>query len=241
MTKSPAAIDSAKRRRRVTREVLAAVFWIYVLLKLAVFDIDIYIFQRFFPRLLWLVEAKVFVVIGLVAVAWVVLGRREFPRTIAYVLAYPFVILFWKLPKIAFRRWPLFIAFAPGIYRAATTFRTTYELYAMAIISCLAIEIGSNRVMMLVAMVAMSGFLVAHLYRSFRKAYSSSVFNTLSEMVRKVRDSIERGSFDHSPQQSTQTKSVGSPSGNPGTSDPSNLYLLRCFTDIVYAKVQAVA
>ena len=123
MTDTQPTDGSTTRLLRVMREFVAAVLWAYIVVKLAVFDIDLYIVQRFSPRFVWLLNLKVFVLIGLSAIAWVVLGRRQFPLTILYILAYPLVVIFWRVPQVAFRRWPLFIAFAPGVYRAVRTFR----------------------------------------------------------------------------------------------------------------------
>ena len=103
------------------------------------------------------------------AVAWVVVGGTAFPRTIIYILAYP--------PKLAFRRWALLIAFTPGILQVVTTLRTVFLFYTAAAVSGLVVEIGSNKTMLFAAMVALSVFLATHLYRSFRKAYSSSVLS----------------------------------------------------------------
>lgn len=241
MTDTQPTDGSTTRLLRVMREFVAAVLWAYIVVKLAVFDIDLYIVQRFSPRFVWLLNLKVFVLIGLSAIAWVVLGRRQFPLTILYILAYPLVVIFWRVPQVAFRRWPLFIAFAPGVYRAVRTFRTTYELYAAAAVAALAVELGSSKVVLLAGMLVLAGFLVTHLYRSFRKAYSSSVFKALSSIMIRIRNSVEKGSLDTPAHLAAQLNTQSAAAQNATSSDPSGLYLLRCFTDIVHSKIQSVA
>ncbi len=235
MTEMQPTDGSTTRLARAMRECVAALLWAYVLVKLFIFAVDIYLLERFAPKFVWLVNVKAFILIGLIAVAWLVIGRRRLPHALLYIVAYPLIVLFWRVPKLAFRRWPLFIAFAPGIYRAISTFRTTYELYAVASICSIVIVTGSSKPLSLAATAGLAGFLVSHLYRSFRKAYSSSVFRAVSTLMTKLRDSVERGTFD-SPQTAPQKHDSGT-GAQPVAADPSSLYMLRSIADIVHSKI----
>jgi len=60
-------------------------------------------------------------------------------------------------------------------------------------------------------------------------------------MVKKFRDSVERGLYDNP---RTQPSQPGTPPSSPGTvgaSDPSGLYFLPCLAEILGDKVQLVA
>lgn len=120
------------RLRWTGREVFAIVVWVYVLLKLAVFDVDVYLFDRLAPQLRWILDLKAVVIVAIVAFLWIGLGRANFFKTALYLLGYPAILVFWRVPKLALRNSPVFILAAPFIYRLITTFRTTLVMYTAA-------------------------------------------------------------------------------------------------------------
>src|ERR1039457_4090045 len=175
----------------VIRECVAVIIWIYILLKLTVFEIDIYFLDHFAASLRWILDFKAFVLMVVVAVLWVVLGKSSFPKTILYIAAYPAVLLFWKVPKLVLRRWPIVIISAPCIYRLVTTFRTTFLICAT--LSALAALLSTDRRMLAAATIVLVIFAVVHLVRSFRKAYGIGPFVRLSALLSRLRASIQKG------------------------------------------------
>src|ERR1700693_5427457 len=127
------------RVRWIVRECIAGTIWTFIVLKLVVFDIDIYLLDRLAPQLRWILDFKVFVIIALIGVAWAALGQTGFQKTMLYVGTYPAIVLFWRLPKLAFRRWPLVILSAPIVYRLVSTLRTTFLLYTALALSTLCV------------------------------------------------------------------------------------------------------
>jgi len=179
---------------RFTREIVAVAFWVFLLVKVIVFDIDVYLIDRYAPSLTWILDCKFIISMVLIAGLWMLLGRERFRILVAYVLFYPFIVLFWKIPKLAFRRWPLAIAFAPALYDVAVGFRFSFILLALAMVSGLLIAVSSRRAFLLASMVVLGFFLVVHLVQSFRKAYKSNVFSGLSELVKKLCTRVQSGS-----------------------------------------------
>jgi hypothetical protein len=216
----------------VVREFIAVVFWGYILLKLAVFDIDVYVLDHFAPNLRWVLDLKVFF---LMAMLGVLLRGSAFYASFAYIALYPFIVLLWKVPKFALRRWSLAIAFTPAIYRLAATVRTTFSIYALGTCSTLLIVYGSRPELLLPAIFGLSLFLVFHLYRSLRKAYGNGAFAAMASGVRKLRENVQEGAFDGRPMQGV---SVPEGSLNP---DPSVLYWLRQLADVVDLRVRKAA
>src|ERR1700691_2931071 len=113
------------KQRQIIRECVAMALWAYVLLKLFVADPDVYIL-RLAPGLSRVLDLRVFALTGVLCAGYLVLGQKRFLKLLLYLLAYPVVVLFWKLPLTAFKRWPLIIAFAPVIYRAVSSFPATF-------------------------------------------------------------------------------------------------------------------
>jgi hypothetical protein len=188
-----------------------------------------------------ILNLKVFAFVGVLALAMLAVKRKKVMTTTLYVIGYPLVVLFWKIPAAACKRWPLTIAFAPVIYRGISEFPETFLLYAIALFSGLAVVISFNRVALILAMAGLTVLLGTHLYRSFRNSYSVGIMGGLLSLLKKFKASVEKGTFDLSqapPALAGGTPQDGSQSGHPR--NPSGLYCLRFLTDTVLDKVRWV-
>ncbi|MEO8051692.1 MAG: hypothetical protein ABI833_14840, partial [Acidobacteriota bacterium] len=196
-------------------------------------DLDVWALDQLSPGLGWVLYYKVFAIVAAILVSWKILGRKRFASSVLYILGYPLIVLLWKLPIFAFRRWPLLFTFAPVIYRAIITFPATFLLYTLAIFSVLIIMTINEGALLVPAMAGLAVFLIVHLYRSIRNAYGVSIMASLSSALRKFRDSIRQGTFDHAqtPNAVPQAGSAEKPQ------DPSSLYCLRVLTEIVIDRV----
>lgn len=229
------------RKLSTPRELVAISLWVFVLVKLAVFDLDVYLLERLAPEVRWLLNFKFFMLLAGTAVIWVALGHRTFLTSVAYVLAYPLVVLFWKLPKHAFPRWPLVVVFAPALYLGIVRLRSSLLLYGLASISGLAILFASGSAVLLASMVGLALFFGVHLYRSFRKAYSPGLFSELARLTAKMRRSIEGGSFDAWTVNIPTQSDAPTADERPAKDALSRIYILHFLAHFVAEKVQAVA
>ena len=96
----------------ITKEVVAVLFWIYVLTKLFVFDIDIFLVNKFFPEYAFLLNFKFFILIGTIAVIWLITKNKYILSWLLYIFFYPAIILFWKIPVFVFKQKSWLFAFA---------------------------------------------------------------------------------------------------------------------------------
>src|SRR5437868_299982 len=126
---TPKIMAQLTGKLRVYRECAAILFWVYFVVKLFIFDLDVWVLNQISPGLAQILDYKLFAVVVAVVVLWIMLGRTRFTSTTLYIIGYPLVVLFWKLPILAFRKWPLFLAFGPVIYRAIATFPATFLFY----------------------------------------------------------------------------------------------------------------
>jgi hypothetical protein len=222
---------------RIAREALGAAFWVYALTKLFVFDIDVYAITQISPHLAWLVQYKAVVLMSLLALLWVSLGNRRSLVLVGFVAIYPFIIvfrLFKPFLRIAMRRWALLLLFSPVIIAAAKNARVTFLMYTVAFVSALLIAMQSRAGFVMAAMAGVLLFLLAHLWRSFRKAYSLPLFDQLTDLVRSVRNAIEAGKLDHAAQASTGP-SVNTQAGQPRS--PTSLYLYHSIADAIAGRI----
>jgi len=185
------------------REPLAIIVWAYAIIKVLVFDIDIYLFRLIAPRAQWILNLRVFVLASIIAILWLVLGHRQFIVFFGYIIAYPLVLLFWKLPKLLLRRWAAFLVFLPTIYATVVTFRSTFALYTGAAISTVIIALTEEPILLVLAMLYLSFFLAVALYRAFSRANSSSVFSQLADLLRRLHPKINSGQYDYLPTSAT--------------------------------------
>jgi hypothetical protein len=228
---------------RVSREVVAALFWLYLITKLFVFDIDVFLISHAAPNLDWLLHYKLVALLALLAILWMCLGHLGFFASLGFILIYPVLVLIRvaKPTLIAIvRRWAVWLLFSPVILTAVKRVRSTFFLYVLALVSALAIGVQRNRWVLVASMGGLALFLGVHLWRSLRKAYSLPMFDQLTKGVRTVRRAVEAGSLDQSP--TSKAESVGESNiSSKKTQEPShltNLYMYHSLADLVAARLQ---
>ncbi len=93
------------RRRRLVRvlDIVAVAFWSFSIIKLFIADIDRFIVSAIAPGASWLLDFRLVLVMLLVAALMLLLKARTLAAAIAYVSAYPLILLGWKLPKLIFK------------------------------------------------------------------------------------------------------------------------------------------
>ena len=60
------------------REVVAIVFWMYLLVKLMLFDIDVYLLEITLPEYIWIIKYKFLIFLALTSVIWLSMGNKIF-------------------------------------------------------------------------------------------------------------------------------------------------------------------
>lgn len=227
------------RSLRLLREICAVTLWIFVLVKVVIFDIDVYLAEKYAPSFRWLLNYRFFGLLILISAILLVIGKKPFRQFFVYIIAYPFIILFWRIPKLLFRNWALTIAFAPAIYEASSSFRFRFILATMASLSALCIILTSNPYLLSPAMVFLGAYLIVNLYRNLRRAYRSSIFEGLADLVKKLRAQLEKG------EQVLWKKVEYDPVSEKGTKDYeqqlSTFYMLNWGVELIAEKLHIVA
>lgn len=178
---------------RYLREIFAVFLWTFIVVKVIVFDVDVYVFENYLPSLRWLLNYRFFGLLVAIAVALIGIRKKPFRRFLVYIIGYPLVLLFWRMPKLFFRNWELTIAFAPAIYDLLRSFRSKFAIVTAAALAAICISLSSSSYLLLPSMVLLGAYLIVHLYRSLRKAYRSSIFEGLGDLVKKLRVTLEGG------------------------------------------------
>jgi hypothetical protein len=190
---------SNKQISSLLRDGVALIIWGYVLVKIFVFDIDFYLLNLVSPNLAWILNIRLFVLLSVIAVLWLIVGHKRFFALFAYIVGYPLVILFWKLPVFIFRRWAAFLILLPSIFDTLLSFRRTFVLYTVILVSSASIFLSKQPAILISAMVALALCLVFMLYRAFSRTNSTRIYSRLAEYLRGVQTRITDGEFDVAP------------------------------------------
>src|SRR6266571_6071792 len=176
---------------RLLREAFAILLWLFILAKLLVFDIDVFLIERFSPSFRFILNFKLFLIAAILATMLLLFRGPNFRNSVIYIILYPIIVIFWKLPKLLLRNWPLAITFAPAVYEVLRSFRFTFAIYSFAALSALFVFISNNSYVLIPSMAFLFFFLGTHLYDSARKAYRSSMFSGLAGLVRDFRIKLQ--------------------------------------------------
>ena len=178
---------------KVVREISAIALWLFIFIKVIVLDIDVYLFEKYAPSFRWILDYRFFGLLILLSAILIAVSKKPFRLFLVYVTLYPCIIMFWRIPKLIFRNWALTIAFAPAIYEVISSFRFRFVFITIVSLFALCIILSSSPYLLFPAMVFLGLYLTVILYRNLRRAYQSSIFKGLSDLVIKLRLKLERG------------------------------------------------
>src|SRR6266542_2743467 len=120
-----------------SREIIAVLFWVYVIVKLLIFDVDIFLVEKFSPNYVWLLNYKFFILIGTIATIWLVSKNRHVLLWALFIFFYPAIVLLWRLPFFVFkqRSWVLAFAIVDAIISFFKSVRFTYITTSFFLVS----------------------------------------------------------------------------------------------------------
>lgn len=218
---------------------MAIFFWLF--LALTLFDIDLYLISKFVPALESVLYYKFFIFIGAVSIAWLIIGKKEFPKLVLYVILYPLIVILWKTPLIAWRNWSVAIILSPVIFTIASNFRSFFMGYALAMIITILIISFHNVVLLTLSMIILLMLLFVHLALSLLHAYKSTVFTKIADSISNIKIKLEDSTFLESMLETSQTKSSEGQK-NEGSFDDrlSTLYIFHWFVELINDKTRLV-
>lgn len=100
--------NSTEKKKKTTvlvRDIFCLFIWVYAIIKLFVFDFDVYLFQKYLPEQQWLIEFKFVVLIVLISIYWLTIDNKHFFKSLLFLLVFPGYFFLWKIGKLLFRNW----------------------------------------------------------------------------------------------------------------------------------------
>lgn len=176
---------------KIIREISAILIWLYAVIKLFIFDIDEYLINATFPKYSYILDYKFFIISGVVALILILNKRKNIFLFFIYILFYPIIIFFWKIPKFIFKQKSWVIAFSVinSLISFLVSFKYTFIVIMIYLFSTLAILKSSSEVVLYLALTLIGGILlviyVNRIIVIFRRSnvhrFYMSVIHTLAE------------------------------------------------------------
>ncbi len=172
------------------RQIIAILFWFYVLVKLFIFDIDVAIINKFFPEYIKYLNFKILFIIGIISIIWLITKNKYILPWFFYILLFPFIVFFWKIPYFIFkqRSWTLAFAFINSVISFFKSIRYTFIASSFYIISASLIFIFTNKfVLGFAILIILSITLFAYANRFIIIFKPTSVFQVYTYIFSKIK------------------------------------------------------
>lgn len=169
------------------RELIAIAFWIYAILKLFVYDVDIYLVTRIDPQLLWIIHYRFFILISVIAFSLIATRKRwSLAGWFLYIVFYPFVLFFWRIPYAMYRRrdWTLAFAAANSLVSLFHTFKYKFVWITLFLLSLLCtIKIAEPTMLIISGFILLGLTISSYIRIAFLVTKPSRIFQVYSILL----------------------------------------------------------
>lgn len=154
------------------REIIISLLWLFILIKLFIFDLDIYIFKNLFNWFGWVIDYKFIILILSITAFWIIANKTFFLQTIALTIFYPFFLFFWRIPKalLKTKSWVTIFGSINIIVSFLRDIKLNFIIFAMVITSLVTILFSNTELLLVAAMIILFLYLLYHF--SLRVYYS---------------------------------------------------------------------
>jgi hypothetical protein len=183
---------------KAVREIFAITFWIYVGIKLFVFDLDVYLAAKFLPQYLWLLDLKFFILIGFMAIAWLFTKNKDIGLWLAFTVFYPAILIFWRIPVFLYKQesWILTFALINAIISFSRSIRFIFIGSSVFLVSVATIlTSSSNPLLWLATGTILVLLLIAYVYRFVLVFKPSSIFQVHIKLFTGIREQGNKSFF----------------------------------------------
>jgi len=179
-----------KRTRRLTVEILAPLIWVFVFVKLFVFDVDAWLFKQLWPQYVWLLNLRFVFLMLVMAGVWWAFGTKQFLKTFSFILFYPLLLIFVFIPWMILKQKSWTLAF--GVINSTVSFvkslKRTFITAAVFLAAYVAVIISSNPYTLGTAVIVLLVLLALVYWRKFWYALKpAEVFGVQIKLFKGAR------------------------------------------------------
>ncbi len=163
----------------VIREILVVFLWIFIFVKLLIFDFDIYFFKVFVPSLSWIIDYKFIILIVTLSIFWIISNKSFFRQTIALLIFYPLFLLFWRIPRFLFKSksWVSIFGSINIIVSFLKNIKLNFIIFTIVITSIVIVLFSQSTVLITIAMISLFLYLIYHFaHRVYYSFAPSKIF-----------------------------------------------------------------
>src|SRR5271166_293979 len=97
----PDDVSATKNRwfKKLLWRTIATVIWVYIIVKLFIFDLDVYLAANYLPVLQVILDYKVFIFIGVSAAAVMLFDKWKALGFLAYLIFFPLIVTLFIFPS----------------------------------------------------------------------------------------------------------------------------------------------
>jgi hypothetical protein len=176
---------------KAAREILAIAFWVYVIVKLFVFDLDVYLATEFLPHYAWLLDLKFFILIGIMALVLIFTKNKGLVLWSAYTVFYPAILIFWRVPVFLYNQesWILTLAVINAVIFIFHSVRFIFIGSSLFLISLAIVIVSSSEPFLWSAIgVILLLLLATYLHRLILVFRPSSIFQIHTTIFSGIRE-----------------------------------------------------
>lgn len=171
---------------RAIRKPLAAVLWLFIIAKLLIYDVDIWLIQQLCPRCTWVIQYKAFFILGMFALFWLIFRTKTLISLALFVLLSPALLIGRHFLKILFGGWERLLAFLFVMTENIRYVRWRFISAVAAMIAGLLILLNLNLVTNVLAILVLYAHLGFHFYRRIRSSVGSpTYFRKVAQFITK--------------------------------------------------------
>lgn len=172
--------------RHIGRELFAILFWLYVPVKVFLFDIDRMVLEGLFPDYLWLINYRFLIILFTLALILTFVKTKNFLTWLLYALFYPLIVITKLL--IRFRKnWRVWLVFFPGAVNFFRDFRLRFIAIGFLSIAILIILTSSSKILVYCSCTIILLFVLVHFALRFKMIFfTKSFFGVIADWILKA-------------------------------------------------------
>jgi hypothetical protein len=177
--------------KRIVWRSVAIFVWIYVVVKLLIFDFDVYMATSYFPTLLIVLDYKIFIFMCAAAASLLLFDKWQVGGFIFYLVFFPLIAIFFIVPSyvIKSKNWIAGFFIVNGIIGFLGNFQRNLTILTILCTAALVISVSSNWIVLLMTATIMLA-LVIYIYALriisvFRQDKTFSVYKTVFSFTTK--------------------------------------------------------
>jgi len=163
----------------IIKNLLSISFWVYIITKLFIYDLDTLLVKKYFPENEWIISYKFFLLLGLVTLVWVFTKNSKIIGWFLFIVFYPFILFFWQIPVLIFKSksWTIAISFVNTIISFFNSFKYSFFVFSISAISfCLLFNYNNKTLTYILILVLLIILIVIYAHRLLTIFMPSSMY-----------------------------------------------------------------